>query len=452
MSDTNVDVVVVGAGLAGLTAARQLAAAGHEVVVLEARDRVGGRTLSQALANDTIDLGAQWIGPTQDRVAALAKEAGVSIFRQFNTGRKVLEVRGRLSTYKKSIPSLPVFSLLALDGAIKKIERLCKEVSPQSPQDAKRAMEWDGITVESWKRAKVRTASARTVIDQAVRAIFAVEPSEISFLYFLAYLNAGGGLMRMAEVDDGAQQDRLVGGSQQLSTFLANELGQRVHLGQPVRHIATTDTQVQVRIDTAQWTGRYAIVAIPPALAGRIDYSPPLPAKRDQLTQRMPMGSVIKCIAAYETPFWREDGFSGEVVSDVGPARLVLDDSPEDGSQGALVAFLLGDTARTWSQRDPAHRRQAVLDCLARFFGPRAAEPIEYVDKDWLSEQWSRGCYTGVMPPGLLTTVGEALREPIGRLHWAGTETATVWTGYMDGAIESGERAAAEVVTRLSAP
>jgi monoamine oxidase len=451
VGDGAVDVIVIGAGLAGLTAARLVAGAGRRVLVLEARDRVGGRTLSHKTASgDVIDLGAQWIGPTQDRMAALAKELGAATFRQYSTGTKLLSLGGKISTYKKSIPSLPLLSLLSLDRTIRTLTELCREVPLAAPHTAARAAEWDGMTVETWKRENVSTWRTRAVIDIAVRAIFAAEPSEISFLHFLFYLHSGGGLLRLTEIENGAQETRFRAGSQAIAIKMAEALGDRVILGAPVRAIRAQEGSVVVRSDAGEHRAARVIVAIPPALAGRIDYDPPMPGARDQLTQRMPLGSVVKCVAIYDRPFWREKGLSGEAITDEGAVKLVFDDSPEDGSHGALLGFMLGADARSWGDRSDAERREAALGSFARLFGPEAARPAEYIDKSWASEVWSRGCFAGVLPPGALTTLGTALREPVGPIHWAGTETATVWNGYMEGAVESGERAAHEVIEALS--
>jgi monoamine oxidase len=443
-------VVVVGAGLAGLRAAKRLDGAGVDVVVLEARDRVGGRLLSQQLADGyTIDLGGQWIGPTQERIGALADELGVASFAQFDTGKKHMSIGGKTSTYSGEIPSLPIWSLVNLQWTISKLERLAKKVPLARPFDAADAHEWDSMTVHSWMRQNVHSATARVALSVAVRAIFAVEPNEMSFLHFLFYVHSGGGFMRLASIRDGAQQQRLVGGAQQIPEALAGQLGERVRLEQPVVAIDQRDGGVVVHTEGCRYEAERVVVAIAPALAARIDYRPALPARRDQLTQRMPMGSVIKCIAAYERPFWREAGFSGELLSDSGVIQLGFDDSSQDGSHAALVGFILGERARFWTARPKDERRRAVLGAFADFFGDKAREPVEYVDKDWLAEPYSRGCYVGVMPPGVQTTVGDALREPIGRIHWAGTETAVEWNGYMDGALESGARAADEVLERV---
>lgn len=445
MAEEQLDVIVVGAGLSGLVAARALVDAGRSVVVLEARDRVGGRTLSQTLGTDVIDLGGQWIGPEQKRIRRLCDELGVRTFAQYCDGRKILDLDGNKRTYGGTIPSMNVFSLLELQGMIKKIDRLMMQVPLDRPWDAPRALEWDGMTVETWKRANARTASARGAFDLAVRAILASEAADVSFLHFLFYMRSGGGILRLAEIRGGAQQDRFEGGAQQISQRLAEKLGDRVRLSTPVSAIEQDETGVTVRAGDRRFRAGRAIVAVPPVLTTKIELTPRLPTKREQLAMRMPMGSVIKCIAVYDRPFWRDAGLSGEAVSTLGPVRLAFDDCSHDASQAALVCFLLGSSAREWSGRREEDRRAMVIDSLARLFGEDARHPIAYADKDWPADPWSAGCYVGVMTPGTMTAYGTSLRAPHGRVHWAGTETACEWNGYLDGAIEAGERAAREV-------
>jgi monoamine oxidase len=241
----------------------------------------------------------------------------------------------------------------------------------------------------------------------------------------------------------------MIGGMQEISLRMARDLGDRVVLGAPVRAIDQETDGVVVHSDQGEFRAPLCIIAVPPALAGRIHYRPAMPARRDHLSQRMPMGSVIKYVAAYKQPFWRQAGFSGEIVTDGGPVGLAFDDSSHDGSQAALVAFTDGGPARVWTERTAEERRQAVLEHFAQFFGPQAREPIAFVEKNWTEEPWCRGCYVGLMPPGAMTALGEALRTVCGRIHWAGTETATEWMGYIDGAVQAGYRAADEVIQRL---
>lgn len=440
-------VVVIGAGLSGLSAARKLQDAGVSVLVLEARDRVGGRTLTREMSNgDRIDLGAQWIGPTQDRMFKLVKEMHLSTFPQYHEGKKVLALGNMVSTYKSSIPTLSMVGAVDLGVTIQRLESMVKDVPLDNPLNMEKSAEWDGMTVETWKRRNVKTQGAKALIDTAVRAIFAAEPSELSFLFFLHYLKLGGGLLKMSEIKNGAQETRLVEGFQEISKRLAAKLGDKVILNAPVKKIVQEKDGVTIFTDKGNIRGERVIVAIPPVLAGRIDYDPDLPPSRDMLTQRMPMGSVIKCVATYETPFWRKAGYSGEAIADRGAVKLVFDDSSRDGSHGALVGFIMGKDAKTWSGKGMAARREAALASFTRLFGPQAGSPVDYMDQDWPAERWSRGCYSAIMGPGVLSGHAGALREPVGRIHWAGTETARVWTGYMEGAVEAGERAADEVM------
>ena len=450
---STVDVVVVGAGLAGLCAARELGREGATVQVLEARERVGGRVLSRQLAaGPVVELGAQWIGPGQEHMAALVQELALTPFPQHCAGDKVLSLGGKRSTYKRDIPSLPLLGLLDLDRTIKKLEAMARTVPLGAPGQAPRAREWDAMTVETWKRKSVLTAGARALVDVAIQSIFSAEPAEVSLLHCLWVLHAGGGLMKLSTIQGGAQQTRLREGFQTVAERLAGELGGQLRLGAAVRAVVQSEDGVTVHHCRGSVRGQRVILAIPPTLAGRIEYEPALPVARDQLTQRMPMGSVCKCVAVYERPFWRERGLSGEAVCDRGPVRITFDDSPAagEGEHGALVAFVLADGLRELRELDVAGRRKAVISALVQLFGPQAGEPLDFIEQDWGAERWSRGCYFGLMPPGTLSRYGAALRTPCGRIHFAGTETAERWLGYMDGAVESGRRAATEVLPLLA--
>jgi monoamine oxidase len=439
------DVVVVGAGLAGLTAARQLTGAGLDVQVLEARDRVGGRNLSQSVGDhpeDVVELGGQWVGPTQREVLALAEELGIGTYPNHVEGKNLFETdRGKVKRYRGTIPMLGPLVMVDYGRADLKLKRLIKRVSTEAPWDSEDAERLDEQSFATWIRGAARTNTAREALATACRAVFSVEPADVSLLHVLFYAASAGGWDDLLDTEGGAQQDRLAGGTQQLSIRMAEELGERVELSTPVRSIRTDDDGVAV----GEVRARRAIVAVPPTLAGRIEYDPPLPAMRDQLTQRMPMGSVIKCMAVYEEPFWRADGLSGQAVSLPGPAQVVFDNTPANGSAG-LIGFLEGREARELGAASEKERRDAVLKGFQRLFGRRAGHPTLYVEKDWSTEPYSRGCYAGVLGPGAWTAYGRAMREPLGRIHWAGTETATRWMGYMDGAIQSGKRAAAEVM------
>jgi monoamine oxidase len=255
----------------------------------------------------------------------------------------------------------------------------------------------------------------------------------------------------MLRIRDGAHQDRIVGGVQLLAERSAEPLGDRIRLSIPARRIARTgDGGVRVEADSLIVRARSAIIALPPTLAGRLVYDPPLPARRAHLTQRMPHGAVVKFAAVYDEPFWRQQGLNGQAASDAGPVTVTFDGSPPGGTPGILVGYVRGRHAIELGEAGLTQRRAAVLGCLQRFFGGRAAAPVEYLDLDWSAEEWTRGCYGGNATPGTLTRFGPALRTPVGPLHWAGSETAHEWVGYMDGAIEAGERAAWEVMKNLA--
>src|SRR6202167_2603285 len=449
MATTEVDVVVVGAGFAGLAAARALAAAGRSVAVVEARPRVGGRVRNESIGEGKIvEVGGQWVGPTQDRVLALAKDLGVETFPPFHIGKRVLHFGGRRGTYKGTIPRINPVVLADVGRAQARLESLAKKVPLDAPWTAAKARAWDAVTFETWLRRNTLTGAGKTLLALGIEAVFACEPGDVSLLHVLFYAHSAGSFQMAIDTGGGAQQDRFEGGSQVLCDKMAHALGPDVvTLDAPVRRITVHGDRATVASDNGTWTARRVIVSVPPMLAGRIEYDPLLPPWRDQLTQRTPMGSVIKCNAIYEEPFWRAEGLSGQATGDGEGAHVVFDNSPPDGRPGILLGFLEGDGARRLGRAEPGVRRQPVLDSFVRYFGPKAAHPVEFVELDWQAEPWSGGCYGTLFGPNVWTRYGHALRTPAGPVHWAGTETASVWAGYMDGAIRSGQRAAAEVLT-----
>jgi monoamine oxidase len=450
VSHSTVDVLVVGAGLAGLTAARRISGAGRSVHVLEARERAGGRVCSVPLAGGVVDLGAQWLGPGQDRAHALARELGVAVFPQHHRGRKVACLGDARTTYRGLLPRIPLRALFELALAMQRVDWRARKVPLDAPWTARDAAAWDTQTAGAWLDELARTREARSILEVATQAIFAADADALSLLYFLFYVRSGRGLTALSSIRGGAQQDRLAGGVQQLADRLAAGLSGHVSLNTPVLAVAQDPDGVTVRTAAATLRARLLVLAVPPALARAIDFTPALPEARAALHAEMPMGSVIKCVVAYERPFWREHGYSGEAIFDTGPIRMLFDDCGPDGSHPALVAFAVGGKAKPFGALPEPERRAEVLRVIDRAFGPSPA-PLAYVDRDWSAEPWSAGCYVGLMPPGLMTRAGEALRRPCGRIHFAGTETATRWAGYIDGAIESGERAAAETLNILAA-
>jgi monoamine oxidase len=450
-----VTVIVVGAGLSGLAAARSLVAGGADVVVLEARDRVGGRTEGHVLDDGTpLELGGQWIGPTQNRMYALVEELGLEPFRTWNDeGELLLDLQGsqsRLAPHRGATPRVGPFALADLAQGIARFERLAGRVSLTEPWNTPRAEVLDGQTFDTWIRRNLRTPVGRAYFRVVCEAVFAAEATDLSLLHALFYVHSGTDFETLVSTDRGAQQDRIVGGSVRVAEAMAAALGDRMRLSSPVRTVSQDGAGVRVATrDGETVEGSHVVVTLPPTLAGRLAYDPVLPSWRDQLTQRLPAGSVIKTFAIYDEPFWRSEGLNGQAISDTGPVKVTFDSSPPSGTPGALMGFIEAGDGRRLARRTREERRDAVLGSFTRYFGPRAAHPREYVERDWMAEEFTRGCYGAHFTPGVWTHYGHALREPVGRIHWAGTECSPVWNGYMEGAVRSGEDAASSVLHQL---
>jgi monoamine oxidase len=447
------DAIVVGAGVAGLTTADRLLSAGRDVIVLEARDRVGGRTLTvdvPGVPGLRVDSGGQWVGPAQHALLAELKRFGLATIDQAGGGQDLVSLGGRLSRYTGATPKLGALTVIDVGLALRRFEKLATTVALDRPWATPDAEALDGQTFETWILRHCRTSRGREFFRICCEAVFATEPANLSLLHALFYSHSGGGLEHLISTEGGAQHARVDGGMQQLSERLASELGDRVRLDEPVTAIAHDGGVVRVTTERRAHEASRVIVAVPPTLAGRLHFEPDMPSARDALTQRMPQGSVIKCHAVYDRPFWQDAGLSGEAAGDTAPVKVVFDATPPgQGSPGVLVAFIEGADAIRLSSASADERRSEVLDVLAHYVGDAARHPTAFVERDWGAERWTRGCYGAHLPPGAWTQVGAALREPVGPIHWAGTETAERWCGYIDGAITSGERAAAEVDAML---
>jgi len=452
MAAQQADVIIVGAGLSGLIAARTVLAAGLTPLILEADQRVGGRILTEEVAPGLpVELGAQWIGDTHHRMFALADELGVDTYPQYDQGETSYQLAGGPVLRENEFHRRFGGELAELTTVLRLLDELAAEVPPEAPWRAPRAAQWDAITAGAWYDGQGLSPVARTLLEICTVGILAVPTVEVSFLHLLFTIQTCGVTAELfAESEGGAQTTRFVGGTAEIPNRLAALVQSHLVLDAPVQLIEHTPDRVTVHCRGGRIAeGRRAIVAISPMLAGRIMYDPPLPGDRDQLTQRMPNSAAMKAFFVYDEPFWRDDGLNGQLISDVGPARMSNDTCLPGDDHGVILLFLEGEQARAHGHWSPEDRRAALTAELVRHFGDRAAHPQCYIDGEWGDRQWTRGCYNANCGPLVWTTYGAALAEPIGPIHWASTDTATRWSAYMEGAVEAGERAAREVIEAL---
>ena len=454
------DVAIVGAGLAGLTAALELEAAGHSVIVLEARDRVGGRVVNAKIGDGAItERGGTFIGPTQDRLAAMAQRLGVGTFPVYNEGETLYITADKRLSYSDTgvTGTAPPDPLILPDLAlvIGDLNQRSTAVPVDAPWTAANAAALDAQTLASYIATNSLTQAFRDLVPIATRAILGAEPSQVSLLYLLFYIAASGNESNVGTFErnfntrGGGQENRFVGGSGRIPNLMAKQLGRVIRLDTPVKRITQTKHGVVVRSRHVDVVAKRVIVAMPPALTGLIRYEPGLPADRRAFVAGAPQGTLTKVAAVYDKPFWRDAGLTGQVLTTKGPVSVTFDDSPEDGSKGVVFGFVGGQEGEAFATRSERDRRAAVLANFVDFFGPQAANPVRYLETNWRKDRWSRGCPVMIPTPGTLSAHGPALRAPIGHIHWAGSETSTYWAGYMDGAVRSGERAATEVAAEL---
>jgi monoamine oxidase len=451
-STREADVIIIGAGLSGMIAARKVLEAGLQPLILEADERVGGRILTEVVDGVPVELGAQWIGDTHERMFALAAELGVETYAQYDQGETSYDLAGSGVLREKDFHARFADELSDLERVLRRLDELATDVPVDAPWLAPRAAEWDAITAGAWYDAQGLSTVARTLLEICTVGILAVPTAEVSFLHLLFTIQTCGVTAELfAESEGGAQTTRFVGGTSEIPRRLAAMISDHLVLDAPVLLIEHAADGVTIHCRGGLVAhGRRVIVAISPTLAGRIMYDPPLSGVRDQLTQRLPNGSAMKAFFGYDEPFWRADGFNGQLISDVGPARMSNDTCIPGDGHGVILMFLEGDQARTFGRLPTDERRAALTAELVRHYGQKAAQPVFYVDGEWSDRQWTRGCYNANHGPHVWTKYGAALSAPIGVIHWASTDTATHWSAYMEGAVDAGERAAREVVESLS--
>ncbi|CAF1042213.1 unnamed protein product [Rotaria sp. Silwood1] len=464
MSSDILDVLILGGGLSGLSAGNYLF--DHNIknfLILEARDRVGGRTCTINYKEHPVDIGGAYVGPFQNRILRLAREFNIRTYRINYKGKNVLTLsNGYRSEYSGLIPtSIGVFALLDLNYLLCRTQELCEQISNLTPwSNENLALKYDQMTVEDWLQTLAETDEAKDVYRAAARTILCVEPSEVSMFAWLSYVNNGLGIMRLCEIDNGAQERKFYGGSQQISDRLCEKLGDnRVLLNHVVKHVewSSTENLVKITCDNNKiFSCRHLIIALAPSLYKTIQFEPELPPKKREATERMYMGSIIKTITVFERPFWKENGFSGSILDTSKVSQPVIfsyDDSSDEHQFYAIMGFIVADSSRQWAKQTRDERRQAVCEQYARAFqcNDMLTGCRDYIEQDWSAEQFSGGCYTDIMPKEVLSSLREQLSASCGnngQLIFAGTELATRFSGYMDGAVQSGERAAFEVLTK----
>lgn len=433
-------MVVVGAGLAGLAAATILADAGRSVLVLEASARPGGRLLGGWLAGHAIDLGAQWVDPAHVELLRLARSLGMGTESQYMRGDDLYWVDGSFVRSRHGEPPLPSGDLAALAAALSAIDERCTGQRPGlsiGPQG-------NSASLQDWLDSRGFGPEAAALAASLLRVAFCEEPRNVSLVAALGAMRAAGGLARATGTRGAAQDATFVVGAHQIALRLARRLGNRMRFGEPVTAIEQDASGARVVATSGIFEAVRVIVAIPPPATAAIRFAPESAAARAEVAEAMPMGSVVKFLVAYPTSFWRARGMSGQIIDPRGPVDVLLDKSMPEGL-GALVGFFNGDRARAAAGLGPEGRRAVVVDAVVRSLGPAGADPIDYADRDWAEEAWVGGGYGAMWTPG--ATWNGDLAASVGRVHFAGSETSAMFAGYMEGAVRSGQRAAAEALS-----
>lgn len=446
------EVVVIGGGIAGLTAATELAAGGSDVAVLEARDRVGGRTWNIEIGGEANELGGQWVAPYQSAMHELLADLEIELFPTFRSGQHVfIDEKGTSHRYEGHDAPLGQASEKAFEAAEAKLDSLAKEVDPEAPWEHPDAERLDGITFESWLQDEVSDEMSRDLLRSWLAGGFLAKPAHTFSLLQALWMVAGaGGTYELFEPDQ-CLASRVVGGSQLISLRLAERLGDRVTLNAPVREIRWGEGEVEVEAEGVVARGRTAIVAVPPNLTNSIRFLPVLPAWRMRMSQALSQGSINKVLAVYDTPFWRDDGLSGQGFAPYELVRELYDNSPPSGSAGVLCTFLAGENAERAGRLGDEERRREVLEGMAMYVGSQALEPVDYIETDWSAQEWTQGAYGTSFGPGGLTRFRDDIRRPVGPIQWACTDIAGIGHIHMEGAIRSGRRAAQACLTGVAA-
>lgn len=439
---TDVDVAVIGAGLSGLIAARELEQSGASVLVIEGADRVGGKVLTSNVGSDHVDLGAHWMGPKHHRLWSLARQLGVQRRTQPLRGRQLMKVGGRQVDFRAGLPALGALTLA--DIAIGRT-RLWWEYR-NADFDMPASTSWSDMSGTDLGRRLFRTSAGRDIFRQTIELLLGAHPDDISALHLLQYIKAGGGIQFLSAFKDGAQHEFFVGGAQQLCIKLAESLSAEVVLGHQVDSVSQDSSEVVIRTGERSWTSRKAILAVAPPMLAGIAFTPALPPAITHHAHNSRLGAYSKFVAVFDIPWWRDQGLSGNAVLTDGPLRMIVDGAAESG-RGILIGFSVANEAAHLSTLPETERRSIALRAFASVFGPAALAPVDFIDVHWSQDHFAKGAPAAFLPPHAAPSTFPP--PPDRHLFWAGTDVAVAYNGYLEGAIESGMRAAEEALAAL---